>query len=372
MTVVQLYLFWNIFSIARGVFIAETYWDWRALGQNALNLLIPITAYAASNIILMQVILSFYIKYTLPLFLVFAFLIAKGAYGFYLVPMSFLVLFLPVLTFRWKMIILAFTIVAITADIGARSHVIKFGIPVLLVSLFYLRSLITNKILEWVRKLFFILPLILFSLAVTDVFNVFNMHEYIKGDYVHKDKYLNGEIIDDDLKDDSRSFLYIEVLQTAQKYNFWWIGRSPARGNESDNFGWIDDSNRGERIGNEVGILNIFVWTGIVGVILYLMVFYRASYLAVNQSNNIFSKMLGLFLAFRWVYAWVEDPNYFSLSYVFLWLTIGLCFSKSFRAMTNIEVKYWVRGIFDNRYVTYSIKTPTRVNYLTILDNRKK
>jgi hypothetical protein len=79
------------------------------------------------------------------------------------------------------------------------------------------------------------------------------------------------------------------------------------------------------------------------------MVFYRATYLAINRSNNIFIKTLGLFIAFRWIYAWVEDVNTFTLSYTFLWLMIGMCFSRSFRAMSNKEFESWVHGIFGKR-----------------------
>jgi hypothetical protein len=163
---------------------------------------------------------------------------------------------------------------------------------------------------------------------------------------------VEGMALDVDLKADTRSFIYDEVLSSAKKYNSWLIGRSPARGYDSDSFGEEDMTGRWERPGCEVAILNIFTWTGIVGVILYLMVFYRASYLAINHSNNTFSKILGLFIAFRWLYAWVEDINYFTLTTVFLWFLIGLCYSKSFRIMTNKEVEYWVQGIFYNKVST--------------------
>jgi hypothetical protein len=173
------------------------------------------------------------------------------------------------------------------------------------------------------------------------------MDNYVKGDYQAVERDENGNIVEDNLKNDTRSFLYTEVLYSAKVFNSWLIGRSPARGNLSVAFGDGDENGRGERLGNEVAILNVFTWTGIIGVVLYLIVFYRASYIAIHHSNNIYSKMLGLSVAFRWAYAWVEDINYFSLTYLFLWLTIGLCFSKSFRAMSDNEVKHWARGIFN-------------------------
>jgi hypothetical protein len=346
---VQVYLLWNVFSIFRGLFIAETYWDWKMLFGNGIALLIPIVAYAGTNTTLLQAILKTYIKYALPLFVVFVFLIASDAYGFYLVPISFLALFLPIIKKPWRWIVLAVALFVIIADVTARSNVIKFGVPIALSLIYYFRFVLSTKIFELVRKLLFVAPVLFFVLAVYGDFNVFKMDEYIKGDYIQVRTDYKGQKVDEDLMADSRSPLFVEVLQTAKVYDSWWIGRSPARGNLSEYFGEQDLNGRGERYGNEVAILNIFTWTGIVGVILYLIVFYMASYLAVNKSNNIFSKIIGLFLSFRWLYAWVEDINNFSLTTFFLWFMIGLCFSETFRKMTDKEVKIWVRGIFEKK-----------------------
>ena len=108
---------------------------------------------------------------------------------------------------------------------------------------------------------------------------------------------------------------------------------------------------RYERISNEIGLANVFTWTGIIGVVLFSLIFFRASYLAVNRSKSIYAKMLGIYVAFRWLYSWIEDVNDFSLNYFMLMVMIGLCFSESFRNMTNKDITIWVRGIFDVRYV---------------------
>ena len=349
MQVVKWYILWNIFSSSRGIFIAENYWDWKGLAENTLALLMPVLVYTATNKILLQSILSVFIKYGLPLFFLFAFLIDKGAYGFYLVPICFILLFLPILTLRWKMVVLFFAIIVLISDLTARSNIIKFGIPILLSLVYYFRFILPNNFFEWVRKLLFLAPLLFFALAVTGVFNVFKIDEYSNISYEISRENTEGDIIEDNLINDSRTFLYVDVLLTAQKYNTWWIGRSPARGNETEWFPDADLTGRGERMGNEVAILNIFTWTGIIGIILFLLVFYKASFLAVTQSNNIFAKILGLFIAFRWLYAWVEDVNNFTLTPFILWLMIGFCFSKSFRRMTDEELKYWVQGIFTKR-----------------------
>jgi len=348
--VVQWYLLWNIFCILRGMVIAETYWDWKGLIGNAMALLIPIVAYSATNKMILQSILSIYIKYCLLIFFFFSFFIATGAFGFYLVPISFLMMFFPVLKLRWKLLVLAFTLLVLVVDLDARSNVIKFGIPIILLLVYFLRKIISVWFIEFLRKLFILMPLILFILAISGVFNIFKMDDYIKGNFEEAKRDVNGQVVKSNLKEDTRTFLYIEVLNTANIYHSWWFGRSPARGNISESFGSQDMNNRGERLGNEVAILNIFTWTGIVGVILYFFVLYKASYVAINDSNNIFSKMMGLFIAFRWAYAWIEDINYFTLTTFLLWLSIGFCFSKSFRSMSNRDIKYWVWGIFNVQY----------------------
>ncbi|MDP4238367.1 MAG: O-antigen ligase family protein [Bacteroidota bacterium] len=354
--VVGWYLIWNIFCFFRGAFIAETYWDWKGLIGNTMALLIPIVAYLGTNKEILQSMLSFYVKYTLPLFFVFILLISTDAYGFYLVPVSFLMLFFPILTTRWKVVVAAFTMLVLLIDFDARSNVIKFGVPIVLLLVYYFRRFISIKWLELLRNILIILPIVLFSLAASGIFNVFNMDNYIKGNYEQVKRDAKGEKVENNLKADTRTFLYVEVLFTAKKYNCWWIGRSPARGNISEAFGEEDENHRGERLSNEVAILNVFTWSGIIGVLLYLLVFYRASFIALNRSNNIFSKMIGMFIAFRWLYGWVEDVNNYSLNFFMLWLMIGLCFSKSFRAMSNKEVTYWARGIFNINYKKLSGK----------------
>lgn len=355
MRIVWIYLAWNATCIVRGVFAAEIYWDWKALIGNTMILMLPIVAYSATNKIIVQSILAFYVKYVFPLFLLFAVILRTDAYGFYLIPISFLMLFTPALTMRHRILLFVTAVAVITADFGARSNIIKFGVPVLILILYYLRKVIQVKFFEAVRLTLFIIPVFLFVLGVTGIFNIFKMDDYVKGDYVAEGTDLYGNRIEQSMTSDTRTFLYVEVLESAIENNYWLFGRTPARGNDSFSFGaWAYEyTGRYERLTNEIGLANVFTWTGIVGVILYTLIFFNASYLAVNKSNNIYAKMLGVYLAFRWLFSWVEDVNDFSLNYFLLMIVIGLCFSYSFRQMTDNEVVFWVRGIFDVRYIHF-------------------
>lgn len=162
-----------------------------------------------------------------------------------------------------------------------------------------------------------------------------------------------GNIVEQDIIVDTRTFLYVEVLESAINNDYWLLGRTPARGNDSDTFGVISAelTGRNERLQNEIGLANVFTWTGLVGVILYFLIFYRASFLAINKSRNIYVKMIGIYVAFRWLYSWIEDINNFTLNYFMLMIMLGLCYSYSFRNMTDNEITIWARGIFDVRYI---------------------
>lgn len=353
MLIVWIYLLWNLITIVRGMFVVENYWDWKGLIGNAIALMLPIVIFSATNKMVVQSLLSFYIKYALPLFLLFAIVLRPDAFGLYLIPVSFLLLFFPALTKRQKIVLLFIAALVFFADLGARSNIIKFGVPFLILLLYYLRKKIPYKAFETLRLAFFIVPVVLLLLGVTGVFNVFNIQEYLQGDYSTVGTNNEGERVELNMIEDTRTFLYEEVIESAINNNYWLLGRTPARGNDSFTFGVFEAelTGRYERLTNEIGLANVFTWTGIVGVILYLLIFYRASFLAVNRSKNIYARLLGIYVAFRWLYAWIEDVNNFTLNYFMLMIMIGLCFSYTFRNMTNHEVMIWVRGVFDTRYV---------------------
>lgn len=357
------YLGWNLICILRGTWVAENYWEWKFLVGSGMVLLLPVSIYVTSSPELVQKILSVWIRFALPgFFLLLPFFIAGDALGRYLVPICFLLLFIGVLPDKWKIVMVIFSVGVIFAAPDARSNVIKFGVCILLGLLFYLRRLIPLTMFALVRWLLLAMPVVLFCLAITGKFNVFKMDEYLAGDFTTT-VTSNGEEKEENLITDTRTALYEEVLASALKYDYVLSGRTPARGNESPSFGdyslEVLRTGKMERFSNEVSILNIFTWTGAIGVFLYFFIFYKATRLAVYSSNSIFMRIVGINVAFRWAYAWVEDFSDFDLSYFFLWVMIGMCFSKSFLLMTDSDVEHWIWGIFDKRYrEIYIIKQP--------------
>ncbi|QJD94410.1 hypothetical protein HH214_00235 [Mucilaginibacter robiniae] len=350
-----LYLVWNAICIVRGMFVADNYWEWKNLVGNAMLLLTPLVVYVATNKELVQSIFSTWLKYALPAFILFLPIIAyPDAFGRYLVPIGFFLLFFPVLSKKWKIISFVLTIIVIFSALDARSNVIKFSSALLLSFVYLFRNTIWIRFLGLTRWLLLIVPIVLFCLAVSGKFNVFKMDEYIKGDYTTTSVVEGGGTEEANLTTDTRTFLYEEVLSSAVKYSYIWLGRTPARGNESASFGEyameVLKTGKMERPYNEVAILNTFTWTGVVGVVLSFLVYFWASFLAVARSNNTIMRILGVCVAFRWAYGWVEDFSAFDLSYLYLWIMIGMCISQAFREMDDAEMENWILGIFDKRY----------------------
>lgn len=349
---IKIYLTWNIICIIRGFFVAEDYWEWKQLIGSSMVLLLPLLTYLCSNSFITQKIISKWTLYIFPFFILIAPFILPGAYGRFLIPISFILLFFPLLNKQWKTIGIIVAFFVIFTNLGARSNVIKFLIPLLLSFVYYFKKFIGNNILIYLRLFLLFIPFLLLFLAITDVFNIFRISDYVEGEYkIESNAEWEG---DGDLTVDTRTFIYVEVISSAIKHDYIWFGRTPARGNESPYFGAAIDKelnrNKNERFANEVGIANIFTWTGLIGVFLNFMIFVKATYMGLKKSRSWSIKILAIYVSFRWFYSWVEDFSRFDLSTVFLWLCIAMCLSNSFRNMNDEEFKNWFRGIFDKRY----------------------
>ncbi len=354
-----IYLLWASIAIVRGMYVAENYWEWKALAQNTLAILLPLLIHFFAQKTILHNTLRLWVKYALPLFVFFAiFLIVPDTYGFYLGPIWLLGIFLPVLNRKWQIIVFLLLVILLTAELQNRSTVIKTAVLFLLLLLYRNKRIVPLKTLKNIQISLFVIPLFLLLIGLTGIFNIFEM-----------DKYMKSGSNESTLKTDTRSFIYEEQIISAFRNNYVIWGRTPARGFDSI-FGeeiaaaiYKANNSKGvrlkyERSSCEVVHLNIFNYLGIIGVILYCLLYFQSSYLAVNKSNNIIMKMMGLYIAFRWGYGWVEDFNRFDIMNMSLWMMIAMGYSSQFRNMSNGEITIWVRSIFDirNKYLIHDRK----------------
>lgn len=328
--------------------MTENYWDWKLLINNLIVFLIPISSLAFCHPIRLTKLLKCWLKYAWVIFLILMPFLETDAYGRYLVPFTFLSLFLPILNKKYIAITIIAFLITLVLGSSSRSDVIKFSVCLLLgISSIFPNLWIKRKVLLTISISIVITPVLLFALGATNVFNIFKIEENlgIKGEYTIQNS--SGE--EYSALTDTRTFIYIEVINSAINNDYVLFGRSIARGYDSKTFGELTDetlgTKRGERQKSEVSILNIFNYLGLIGVVLYCIIFCRGIFLSIYKSKNIFIPIIGIYIAFRWLFAWIEDFSRFDLNYLFLWILIGICYSPIFRNMKNRDIKKWINSI---------------------------
>lgn len=103
------------------------------------------------------------------------------------------------------------------------------------------------------------------------------------------------------------------------------------------------DSDFNYRNGIETDYLNIILKGGIVSLSLLLLIAIPAIYKGVFTSKNILSKAAGL-----WILLWILNlypapVTKFTLNYMLVWVSIGICYSSKIRNMPEIELKTYFK-----------------------------
>lgn len=353
--VIKFFTYLVFFESIYGIFLSDGYWDYKSLINNLFTYLLPLSFFVFSIPQILSTTIKKWIKFALPAFFVFLPIMQPEAPGKYLIPIMFVVLFLKPIPIRYKwVIILFFSFIFIYGSLGARSSVIKYSVSLLMGLCFYSNIYKKNLLLKIAHISLMILPFILIIVGVLGIFNIFKIDEYlpkISGIEVENSYDKNEK---EDISSDTRTFIYEEGISSALKNNYVLQGHSLARGYTSMSFAETDFYKRGERYDSEVSIINIFTHMGLVGVIIYFSIFWTASYKAIYKSRNMYIKMLGIYICFRWVFAWIEDFNRFDLNYLFVWIMISMCFSNQFRQMNDRKFERWVKSIFiDLKFYKY-------------------
>lgn len=337
-------------AIYGAVFMTENYWDWKLWVSNLMVFSLPLAAFVFGNPVYLPKVLKFWFKYAWIILILLMPFLSSDAYGRFLVPFTFLGLFITRLNKKYVILTILAYLITITFGSASRSDMLKFSVCLILGISMLFSFLWKNKNVIWVIAISMIIaPIIFFILGVSGIFNVFNIEEELGLEDKYEMKNSEGE--EYSALTDTRTFLYIEELKSAFNNNYVIFGRSIARGYDSLYFGDSIDAamgtKRGERQSCETSILNVFNYFGIVGVIIYFAIFFKASFLAINRSRNVFLPVIGVYVAFRWLFAWIEDFSRFDLNYLFLWIFIGICYSPIFRNMSNQDFKNWLYKIIQ-------------------------
>lgn len=335
----SLWVLWNILSVIRGSFFAEDYWDWKAILLYSLAFsFIPMTFFLGRNIDFAKIVFRFVITILFPfgfILIPLAFVSSIELYSRIMIPVGLFIVFLPFLKYRWKLLVVIVAATSILVVIGFRSNIIKIAFSVGLIFIYYLRNFMPRITLRFLQIFLFALPVVLLVLAVSGGYNIFS-------DIGDQEGYTtissSGEV--QNLMADTRTGLYRDVLATMEQSENWLMGEGAGGRYQTERFDYLGDG-RG-RYGSEVGILNILLYHGLIGVSIYFLLLFTVSYYAIRQSNNTLAQLLGLYIAFRWTYSFVEEFTSYDLNFYFFWITVGLVSSTRFREMSNDDIKQYL------------------------------
>jgi hypothetical protein len=334
----KILIFWNIITIIRGALNANDYWDWRFFGLSSFfYFLVPyamvIGVMFFSNASFFRFVykrIYIYATVLIPFTFMGLFL-----YGRAVISVWFYVLLSIYIPKRRRLLIFATALTAVVTCYEIRANVLRIVMAICLFMAYYFRRFIRISYLKIACFLFFITPLVLLSLGISGYFNVFQPFDEDEQFVISEAGKESSNLIQD-----TRTGLYVEVLSSVLESKTLIFGGGATAKYKSDMFITIDDG-RG-RYGAEVGFLNTLLYAGIIGVLLYFLVLMAAAYYAINCSNNFLSKILGVFVAFRWMVFFIEDITKYDINFYFLWIAIGMCFSTQFRMQTDNDLKRWL------------------------------
>ena len=351
------FLICALIGIMRGCNTAENYWEWKSLVANSFVLMVPISVFAFSNPYTVRKVLSTWLVFALIGYALFCFWMV-GISQFYLGPIFLIGCFFPLIPKRyWKPIILVLLIALLLYKFqDRRSQFVKAGVALFFSGLCLIRRWIRPYMLKSVHWVLYILPCIFLYLGFSGQYNLFQeTNKKYSGVYYTETEDEEGNMVRADLAADTRTFIYEEVTRSAIEHDYWLFGRTPARGNDTNFFYDIGDqlsqqrfvfNIKHERPKNEVCFPNIFTWLGLVGMFLYIFIYLQASVLALYRSNNFYVKICGLYVAFNFLYGWIDNTTAFDTLNLTYWMGIAICLSKEFRSMTDENFRTWFRSIF--------------------------
>jgi len=89
----------------------------------------------------------------------------------------------------------------------------------------------------------------------------------------------------------------------------------------------------------ETGYLQIVLKGGFISLLLYLLITIPAIFLGLFYSKNVLAKASAVWIFLYTIFLYPTYVNIFSLTYLIIWISVSICYSKSIRSKTNEDVK---------------------------------
>jgi len=342
LTIYYLMLAWNFVAIVHGMITANGYQDYKNTlihTGGGLSLIIPLAMMAGMGfqwsgrmlkLCLLIFLLSFF---AIPIAIKYF----NEIYPRIVTPVAFFILLIPFLKAKDRLVVLAVAVVAVGIGLTWRANVLRIGMSVGFLMLYYFRSLIGSALLTIAQVAIFVVPLYFLYEGIN------GKSIFANDDDKEYNVVTNGE--ESNLAADTRTILYEEVFKDLVTTESLWLGKgSNGKYKTELDFELLAELGD-ERPSVEVGFLKILIHTGILGMLIYTVLLGMAIFYGTWRSANFLSKMIAMFLAAHWLMLFIENSIDFSMYFYFSWFAVGLCFSEKFRAMSNDDIRNWVRGV---------------------------
>lgn len=338
------YFVYCIITYIRGFFNIDSAQDWINLASELFftSFLVPFIIFLSTPTSIITIWKSFLSWGFLLCAVCYFYPPSDGMMGFQhnISFINVFILCLPFIRRTHKLIIVIAVVIAISYDLDRRSILINNIIPFII--LFCFPFLKLRLVRMFVITAFIISPIILLCLGLSETFNIFK--------YTESTFETQLEQGSRNITTDSRTGIYEDVFDEIdrKKAYIWGLGgngKTPTSLVESLLFDY-DETYKFGRPSTESGMLNHIQYGGLIGFLAYSFLLIVAAFKASN-SNNDLMRMLGIFIAFKFLYSFIEDPISANAKTFYLFLWIGMCYNQEFRRMNNKQIKIYLNTIFN-------------------------
>jgi hypothetical protein len=89
----------------------------------------------------------------------------------------------------------------------------------------------------------------------------------------------------------------------------------------------------------ETGYLQIVLKGGYLSLSLYLLITVPAIIIGIFYSKNVLTKASAVWILLYTIFLYPTYVNTFSLTYIIIWISVGICYSKEIRGKSDEEIK---------------------------------
>lgn len=343
---------YQIFIVFHSLFVAKSYEQWSYLVNVYLPFLIlPCFAILSADIKTLGEILRMLLQITLPTSLFF---LMKGpgdklsntVYIAYVAAICLFILMIPMLRRRWQILVVIISVISFLWDTDSRSNILNISMAYALLFL----SVILNKIQSRsllslffisIKNIFLYLPLVLLALGLSGVFNIFEVLESGQRFQVIELSGGAGRY----LTTDSRTGIYMDAFNNLSENNSWLFGSSATVMYATQLISIGLEYEAGRLGGSESGFLGMLTFGGVIYASLFFSLCYQSSKIAMQNSNNTLIKLVGLFVAYKWFFSFIELPLIMNFSWVVLFIAMGMTFNRHLCSMTDAEIFEYFRKL---------------------------